>query len=317
MFQSSKRREQEQELTRQQERIADLEQAVKRIIDCDDTTEDIFEELEAEQSSFDKSLTHVVEYIRQFRTEEAERSEQERPLFADMEEMTNGLARTENKFGRLLLAAKEQEKQLTDMVEQNKHFTGPIRYMNQNARELEQDMGQMEEVLLQMKEFGRQMSVLSLNAAIEAGRMGESGRQFVAASEEVRNFAGRYQEAADTLTIQVGEINRKLEEAREQIEHLTGLLKDNNVSMGKVSQSFQECVSMMGQEPLSAQAEESRRILEGLRTAATVTGEHEQYFKKTLECMEQAGEIYINEQQAMEKLKEQWKRIQLEAGKVL
>ena len=69
--------------------------------------------------------------------------------------------------------------------------------------ELSNGMDEMRKMLEDVVEIGRQMGVLSLNAAVEAGRLGEGGRKFVEAAEEVRGMTEQYQQATSTLAQQM------------------------------------------------------------------------------------------------------------------
>ena len=81
------------------------------------------------------------------------------------------------------------------LVENNKHFTAPAKSLSETSDRLEEHVDSCADIAAQMKEQNKQMSVLSLNAAIEAGMLGEQG---------------------------------------ELVSHLVGLLKDNNVATTKL-----------------------------------------------------------------------------------
>lgn len=59
------------------------------------------------------------------------------------------------------------------MVEENKHFTTPSKFLNEFPVALKAENEKDREELEKMQDCGKQMGVLALNAAIEAGRMGE------------------------------------------------------------------------------------------------------------------------------------------------
>lgn len=83
------------------------------------------------------------------------------------------------------------------------------------------------------------MSVLSLNAAIEAGRLGESGSKFIAAAEEVRANSEAYERETIALAEALEQSENRIGELEEQIHHLNELLKENNISMGKL---YKDCL---------------------------------------------------------------------------
>ena len=85
-----------------------------------------------------------------------------------------------------------------------------------------------------MAQLSKSMGVLALNAAIEAGRMGDTGKKFIASAEEIRTLSEQFETAADQTGQRLKGMAEKMQEMEEQIRHLNQLLKENNISMGKV-----------------------------------------------------------------------------------
>ena len=315
MFQGARRknaREQEQMLISQQEKLKHL---MKKIETADDLATDIFEELEKDQNSFDEALNQVVDNIKQIRSGETERFGQEAQLRRELKGLLKSRGGAAEKYGQALEAAVSGEQQLLSIVDQNKHYTEPTRALNQFTKEMVLEASQLVSDIAEMKEMSKQMSVLSLNAAIEAGRMGDPGQKFVSAAEEVRILTEKYQNAAEGLLTRVEAMSKQLEAAREEVGNLTGLLKENNIRITKTAQSLTNGVKTLEQTDISGENEALEKLLADWEAAAKITALHEDHFRRTNDCMEQAGESFIREQQAVEQLKEQWKRIQLEAGK--
>ena len=75
------------------------------------------------------------------------------------------------------------EQEMAQLVEENKHFTTPSKFLNEFPVALKAENEKTREELEKMQGCGKQMGVLALNAAIEAGRMGEGGKQFVTAQK--------------------------------------------------------------------------------------------------------------------------------------
>lgn len=123
------------------------------------------------------------------------------------------------------------------LVEENKHFTSPSKYMSEAPAVLREQNTACFRELDVMGDYGKQMGVLALNAAIEAGRMGESGRQFVNAAEDIRTFSMKYEESVKTLRSMVEGSNERIAELEETVHHLVGLLKENNIAASKLMKS--------------------------------------------------------------------------------
>ncbi|MGE0083474.1 MAG: methyl-accepting chemotaxis protein [Desulfococcaceae bacterium] len=68
--------------------------------------------------------------------------------------------------------------------------------LTERIRLIENDSGQMSQIISTIDEIAFQTNLLSLNAAIEAARAGKSGAGFAVVAEEVKKLAGRTSEAA-------------------------------------------------------------------------------------------------------------------------
>ena len=154
-------------------------------------------------------------------------------------------------FSRELIVALEDVNQLKQevegqfktaaaLVEENKHFTSPAKYLSEVPNTMKQSCQSYENQLDDMAEYGKRMGVLALNAAIEAGRMGDSGRGFVLAAEEIRQTAVSYEKAAVSMREEVETSREKIAELEEIVIHLISLMKENNVGTAKLFKKCQE-----------------------------------------------------------------------------
>lgn len=164
-----------------------------------------------------------------------------------MVECQQELKQTELEYAEISNQLGVQMDGLVELVENNKHFTTPAKYINEIPDILRNQNEAYLEDLEQMAGFGKQMGVLALNAAIEAGRMGENGKQFVQAAEEVRNYATMYESAVNSLQEEVNKSNEKMNEMEEQIHYLVGLLKDSNVATTKLMKNCEGTVQRANQ----------------------------------------------------------------------
>lgn len=130
----------------------------------------------------------------------------------------------------------------TRLVDDNKHFTTPSKYLSEFPAGIKQQNQELNAKLDRMQECGKQMGVLALNAAIEAGRLGESGKQFVTAAEDVRTYASNYDTLIEESRIQLETSEKRIAELEEQMHHLIGLLKENNIATARLMKSCSEVV---------------------------------------------------------------------------
>ena len=104
-------------------------------------------------------------------------------------EINNGVGTFDVNHSVFLDEVKKQNGRIVEIMESNKHFTTPMKYISELPMALKEERTVQKERARRMQELSKNMSVLALNAAIEAGRMGESGSQFVVAAEEIRTFS--------------------------------------------------------------------------------------------------------------------------------
>ena len=149
-------------------------------------------------------------------------------------EVNNGINTFEVNHSVFMGEVKRQDEKIMDIVESNKHFTTPMKYISEFPVWLKEERDGHRERLERMAELSKHMSVLALNAAIEAGRMGESGSQFVVAAEEIRTFSDHYEHEAREFIEELTVSKERAAEFEEQSHHLNGLLKENNISMGRL-----------------------------------------------------------------------------------
>ena len=166
--------------------------------------------------------------------------EEESKTIHNIDEFSKDLIGAVEEYGQLKMEVGEHLQSVTALVEENKHFTSPAKYLSEVPNALKQNCQSYEQQLEDMTEYGKRMGVLALNAAIEAGRLGEGGRSFVLAAEEIRQTAATYEKAAAAMKEEVIASHEKIAELEETITHLISLMKENNVGTAKLFKKCQE-----------------------------------------------------------------------------
>ena len=182
--------------------------------------------------------------------------EEETKTIHSIDEFSRELIQAVEEYEQLRVAVDQQLQTATALVEDNKHFTSPAKYLSEVPNSLKQKCGSYESQLEDMTEYGKRMGVLALNAAIEAGRLGDSGRSFVLAAEEIRQTAVSYEKAAASMKEEVEESRAKIAEMEEIIARLVLLLKDNNVGTAKLFKKCQESKTFMDQSRMRDYSED-------------------------------------------------------------
>ena len=216
-----------------------------------------FAEMEDQKDMFDASVAELAESYRQVAADVAQLSENMNnaiTLASGNAEIENGLGAIINDY-RERVQKKEMQQQASDeayhrlldattrLVDVNKHFTTPSKYTSEFPSNYKAQNQSCRENLDQMEEFGKQMGVLSLQAAIEAGRLGEDGRQFVETAEDIRTYAANYDKVIAQTRLQLEQSDERLSELENQVHHLITLLKENNIATAKLMNLCQDAVN--------------------------------------------------------------------------
>ena len=216
-----------------------------------------FAEMEDQKDMFDASVAELAESYRQVAADVAQLRENMNnaiTLASGNAEIENGLGAIINDY-RERVQKKEMQQQASDeayhrlldattrLVDVNKHFTTPSKYISEFPSNYKAQNQSCRENLDQMEEFGKQMGVLSLQAAIEAGRLGEDGRQFVETAEDIRTYAANYDKVIAQTRLQLEQSDERLSELENQVHHLITLLKENNIATAKLMNLCQDAVN--------------------------------------------------------------------------
>lgn len=101
------------------------------------------------------------------------------------------------------------------MVEQTQHsimqLSDELNQSTEVIAKLEQDTGEIANILAVISGIAEQTNLLALNAAIEAARAGEQGRGFAVVADEVRALAGKTQDSTGDIQAMVTKITSGVE----------------------------------------------------------------------------------------------------------
>lgn len=156
--------------------------------------------------------------------------------------------------------------------------------------------GQMQSIIELIDGITSQTSLLSLNASIEAARVGEAGKGFAVVASEISNLADQTQNATVDITDLIDNISRELESVVKVINYLMDNSKLQGIAATETASSFETIASRTGDiqqqiEELSGLVSElassNEAIVESIQTISAATEEVTAHSTVTLECSEE------------------------------
>lgn len=192
----------------------------------------------------------------------------ETALIQSMEEFGANQEKAFSDYVKLSEGIREQMEAGMELVEQNKHFTKPAKYLSDVPSVLREKNKFYEAHLGELEECGKKIGVLALNAAIEAGRLGDDGKQYVAAAEEIRQSAINYEKTAVAIREEIRESYKELQALENSVRHMVQLLKDSNMGAAKLLKKCQDNSKLLegsAMRDFTEEVEEFKDKIVGLR----------------------------------------------------
>ena len=166
--------------------------------------------------------------------------EEETLLIHTMDILSKQLQTAMQEHQQIAELVKESHEAATNLVEDNKHYTTPSKYLTEVPGKLKQAYQSYEEQTESLATRAREMSVQALNVAVEAGRMGETSKKFVAASEDMRQMALECEKSAVAMKEELQASQERVQELEDYIVRLVALIKDGNVGTTRLMKKYME-----------------------------------------------------------------------------
>lgn len=299
-----------QELTRELEEKLNitqfqLEKLQSQLGSVQQLTQQILPHFESQimaQSEMDKELTKVVSHAYDTLEEASESVKVMEQLAMELTGMRGQLEDEEQDKKKLQDASGRQKQQMDAVAEDCRRLTEPVKALQEIKNGMQADAEMICAQVRQMSDYAKQMTVASLNCAIEAGRMGESGKKFVEASEDVRLLSSAYERAASAAGHKMDDIQKRISQVEEQTAAMAKACKDNSLSVSRLFKNITEqdeiCTKAAGRHYL----EKTAAISDCLKKISQRYNTIDSLQHQTLKEIEHIGESFMNEQEARKEL---------------
>lgn len=237
MFGGKKAKELEEELLALQEKQNRLQERISNIAKAKDSAEETVVQMTISKTELDETIAAVSEELELLKECSEANSGQTVLLKQQLMKKNEQNTRLQQEKEELRRQMKDEHGEIARVVEQNKHVTTPMKEIASFYEAYCQERKSVGDALKKLADISQNMGVLALDAAIEAGRMGEDGRKFVTAAEEVRVNAEQYTSAVADVLTKISGFEETATVAEKQIQLLNDLLKENNSAMVKLLES--------------------------------------------------------------------------------
>lgn len=213
---------------------------IAQLLEKRETFESSLAEIEDRGKRIHTDLCQVMENSEELVEHAMGNIEEESKLIYSIDEFSKDLKNAVDNYEALSILLEKQLEATTSIVEENKHLTTPAKYLQEAPGQMRSEVATWDKKLLEMEEDGRRMSVLALNSAIEAGRMGDGAKQFVAASEEIRQVALGFEKKAVSMREELETSKERIKELEDVIGKMLALMKESNMSATRLLKKNQE-----------------------------------------------------------------------------
>ena len=257
-----------------------------------------FESQITAQGEMDKELTKVVNQAYETLEETGESTKVLEQLAMELTSMRGQMEDEEQDKRKLQEVAGRQIDQMATIVEENKNSVEPVSALQETKTALKNHSDAMQLEVGHMLEYAKQMTVSSLSCAIEAGRMGDSGKGFVEASEDVRMLSSAYERAAQVVARQLNDMEKRLRQLDEQVAALLKSNKDTNASISRLSKNITQQDEICTRAAERHYLEKAAAISEYIKKLSQSTQQIDTLQHQTLSDIENIGTSFMNEQEA-------------------
>ena len=213
--------------------VADLADQKLHVEGCYSEMMESAGQLEAELGQISSNTDTTLEYA-------AQNADTEKILEQNIREVHQSVTDMAENSKKTLEQMKDQEGRWRQLLDAQKQYEEPAGYLNGFLSSMRDQNQEYLDQMDQMTRLGKDMGVLALTAAIEAGRMGETGKNFVEAAQKIRDQSFEYERIVASVKNKLEAEESRIQKLEEQAGILAGILKENNILETEMLKHFEE-----------------------------------------------------------------------------
>ena len=161
--------------------------------------------------------------------------------------LSEDILRAIEEYVQLVGKIEHQSQTATALVESNKHFTSPAKHLAEVSKAMSVHAKAYEKQVEDAAEYGSRMEALAVDAANEAKKLGESGKDIAVIADAMQQTTLLYGKSLTAMKDEAIAAQARISELEETVARLISLMKDNNVGMTKLLKESQDTEKFMNQ----------------------------------------------------------------------
>lgn len=226
------------------------------------------------------------------------------------EEIQNFIRKVEEVSGTIESDMEDTNQQVQVGKDKIDELINQVKISDDASNEVSEELGrltrytsQMQTIIEMIDGITSQTSLLSLNASIEAARVGEAGKGFAVVASEISNLAEQTQSATVDITELINNISTELEAVVKVVNYLMDNSKMQSIAATETASSFEtiasrtEDIQQFTEELtglVTELASSNESIVDSIQTISSATEEVTAHSSVTLESSEENASI-VNE----------------------